>query len=158
MDLLKIGLILYYFNLPYIGIGIWGTSPKPYSSCFIFPVLYASNNLFKSWICPSNFLPISQEELNIIQKYVIENNIKPQTEVLVMENRLACPYWNHKCLIYEVRPLICKEFYCNKKMDAETFEKFKDKKIIPVDMWAIAKEIEKQRKKLKKNQVVLFQR
>ena len=65
--------------------------------------------------CCSNFLPISQEELDIIQRYVIENNIKPQTEVLVMENRLACPYWNHKCLIYEVRPLICKEFYCNKK-------------------------------------------
>lgn len=100
--------------------------------------------------CCSNFLPISQEELNIIQKYVIENNIKPQTEILVMENRLACPYWNHKCLIYEVRPLICKEFYCNKKMDAETFEKFKDKKIIPVDMWEIAKEIEKQRKELNK--------
>lgn len=101
--------------------------------------------------CCSNFLPISQEELDIIQRYVIENNIKPQTEVLVMENRLACPYWNHKCLIYEVRPLICKEFYCNKKIDSEMFEKFKGKKLIPVNMWAVAREIEKQRKEINEN-------
>lgn len=101
--------------------------------------------------CCSNFLPISQEELDIIQRYVIKNNIKPQTEVLVMENRLACPYWNHKCLIYEVRPLICKEFYCNKKIDSEMFEKFKGKELIPVNMWAVAKEIEKQRKEINEN-------
>ena len=101
--------------------------------------------------CCSNFLPISQEELDIIQRYVIKNNIKPQTEVLVMENRLACPYWNHKCLIYEVRPLICKEFYCNKKIDSEMFEKFKGKELIPVNMWAVAREIEKQRKEINEN-------
>lgn len=101
--------------------------------------------------CCSNFLPISQEELDIIQRYVIKNNIKPQTEVLVMENRLSCPYWNHKCLIYEVRPLICKEFYCNKKIDSEMFEKFKGKKLIPVNMWAVAREIEKQRKEINEN-------
>lgn len=70
--------------------------------------------------------------------------------MLVMQNRLCCPYYNgKKCLIYEVRPLICKEFYCNKKMDIETAKKFKDKEYIPVNMWDIAKEIEKQRKTLK---------
>ena len=99
----------------------------------------------------SCFLPICQEELDIIQKYVIENNIKPQTQMLVMQNRLCCPYYNgKKCLIYEVRPLICKEFYCNKKMDIETAKKFKDKEYIPVNMWNIAKEIEKQRQELEK--------
>src|SRR5690625_2399699 len=77
--------------------------------------------------CCSCFLPICQEELDIIQEYVIKNNIKPQTQMLVMQNRLCCPYYNgKKCLIYEVRPLICKEFYCNKKMDIETAKKFKD--------------------------------
>lgn len=96
--------------------------------------------------CCSNFLPICQEELNIIQKYVIKNNIKPQTQMLVMQNRLCCPYYDgKKCLIYEVRPLICKEFYCNKKMDMETAKKFKDKEYVPVNMWEIAKEIEKQK-------------
>lgn len=100
--------------------------------------------------CCSPFLPICQDELNIIQKYIIDNNIKPQTQVMVMQNRLACPYWNGKCLIYEVRPLICKEFYCNKKMDMKVAIKFQDKKYIPVDMWAIAREIEKQRKEINK--------
>ena len=99
--------------------------------------------------CCSCFLPICQEELDIIQEYVIKNNIKPQTQMLVMQNRLCCPYYNgKKCLIYEVRPLICKEFYCNKKMDIKTAKKFKDKEYIPVNMWNIAKEIEKQRKEL----------
>lgn len=85
--------------------------------------------------CCSPFLPICQDELNIIQKYIIDNNIKPQTQVMVMQNRLACPYYDgKKCLIYEVRPLICKEFYCNKKMDMEMASKFQGKKYIPVDM------------------------
>lgn len=101
--------------------------------------------------CCSPFLPICQDELNIIQKYIIDNNIKPQTQVMVMQNRLACPYYDgKKCLIYEVRPLICKEFYCNKKMDMEMASKFQGKKYIPVDMWAIAREIEKQRKEINK--------
>lgn len=101
--------------------------------------------------CCSPFLPICQDELNIIQKYIIDNNIKPQTQVMVMQNRLACPYYDgKKCLIYEVRPLICKEFYCNKKMDMEMTSKFQGKKYIPVDMWAIAREIEKQRKEINK--------
>ena len=100
--------------------------------------------------CCSCFLPICQEELDIIQEYIIKNNIKPQTQMLVMQNRLCCPYYNgKKCLIYEVRPLICKEFYCNKKMDIETAKKFKDKEYVSVNMWEIAKEIEKQRKSLK---------
>lgn len=100
--------------------------------------------------CCSCFLPICQEELDIIQEYVIKNNIKPQTQMLVMQNRLCCPYYNgKKCLIYEVRPLICKEFYCNKKVDIETAKKFKDKEYILVNMWEIAKEIERQRKSLK---------
>ena len=100
--------------------------------------------------CCSYFLPICQEELDIIQEYVIKNNIKPQTQMLVMQNRLCCPYYNgKKCLVYEVRPLICKEFYCNKKMDIETAKKFKDKEYVSVNMWEIAKEIEKQRKSLK---------
>mgnify|MGYP002802283407 FL=1 len=81
--------------------------------------------------CCSPFLPICQDELNIIQKYIIDNNIKPQTQVMVMQNRLACPYYDgKKCLIYEVRPLICKEFYCNKKMDMEMASKFQGKKYI----------------------------
>lgn len=101
--------------------------------------------------CCTCFLPICQEELNTIQDYIMTNNIKPQTHMIVMQNRLTCPYYDgKKCLIYEARPLICKEFYCNKKITAQEATKFGDKEYMCVNMWAIAIEIEKQRKKLKR--------
>lgn len=96
--------------------------------------------------CCTNFLPVSQEEINTIQEYVIKNNIKPQKQMLVMQNTLTCPYYDgKKCLVYEVRPLICKEFYCYKKPTAELGRKFQKSKHITVNMWVIAEEIEKQR-------------
>ena len=94
--------------------------------------------------CCTPYLPISQSELNTIQKYVIDHKIRPQKQMLVMENRLSCPYYDgKKCLIYEVRPLICKEFYCNKKPTAYEGNKFRDEERFPVDMWAIAEDIDK---------------
>lgn len=94
--------------------------------------------------CCTNFLPVTQKEIDIIQEYVIANKIRPQKQMLVMQNRLTCPYYNgKKCLIYEVRPLICKEFYCYKKPTAELGEKFLKEKYITVDMWSVAKEIDK---------------
>lgn len=94
--------------------------------------------------CCTNILPITQEEIDTIAKYVIKNKIRPQSHMLVMQNRLTCPYYNgKKCLIYEVRPLICKEFYCYKKPSAELVEKIMKEKFVTVDMWEIAKEIDK---------------
>lgn len=99
--------------------------------------------------CCTNILPVNQIEIEEIQKYVIENNIKPQKQMLVMQNELTCPYYNgKKCLIYEVRPLICKEFYCYKKPNAKVSKKFIEDTYIVVDMWDIAERIEKQRSKL----------
>ena len=94
--------------------------------------------------CCTNLLPVSQKEVDIIQRYVITNKIRPQAQMLVMQNRLTCPYYDgKKCLIYEVRPLICKEFYCYKKPNVEMAKKFEKDKYITVNMWAIAKEIDK---------------
>ena len=94
--------------------------------------------------CCTNLLPVSQKEVDIIQRYVIEHKIRPQTHMLVMQNRLSCPYYDgKKCLIYEVRPLICKEFYCYKKPTTEMGKKFLNDKYITVDMWSIAKAIDK---------------
>lgn len=94
--------------------------------------------------CCTNLLPVSQKEVDTIQRYVIANKIRPQAQMLAMQNRLTCPYYNgKKCLIYEVRPLICKEFYCYKKPTAQLGEKFLKDKYVTVDMWAIAKEIDK---------------
>ena len=94
--------------------------------------------------CCSPFLPVCQEEIDIIQKYVIENNIRPNKTMLVMQQTLQCPYFDgKKCMIYEVRPLICKEFYCYKKPDIQTAKKFGEKEYVPVNMWEIVKEIDK---------------
>ena len=99
--------------------------------------------------CCSPFLPVCQEEIDTIQKYVIEKNIKPNSAMLVMQNTLQCPYFDGKsCMIYEVRPLICKEFYCSKKPSVEAAKKFREKEYIPVNLWNIAKEIEKDRRRI----------
>lgn len=101
-------------------------------------------NCSKCGECCTNFLPVTQKEIEIIQEYVIANKIRPQKQMLVMQNRLTCPYYNgKKCLIYEVRPLICREFYCYKKPTAELGKKFLEEDFITVDMWAIAEEIDK---------------
>ena len=98
--------------------------------------------------CCSNFLPVSQSEVDIIQKYVIEHNIRPQKTMLVMKNMLTCPYYDgKKCLIYEVRPLICKEFYCYKKPNIEMANKFAKEERYPINMWALADDIDKYFKK-----------
>ena len=102
-------------------------------------------NCSKCGECCTNFLPVTQKEIEIMQDYVIANKIRPQKQMLVMQNRLTCPYYDgKKCLIYEVRPLICKEFYCYKKPTAELANKFEKDTYITVDMWAVAKEIDKE--------------
>ncbi len=99
--------------------------------------------------CCTNFLPISQKEMFRIVEYVVAHNIKPQKHILVMQNRLTCPYYDgKKCLIYSIRPLICKEFYCFKKIDMETAEKFASEKRLTIDMWEFAEEVEKERVKV----------
>ena len=98
--------------------------------------------------CCSNFLPVSQSEVDRIQEYVIKNKIRPAKEMLLMRNTLICPYFNgKKCLIYEVRPLICSEFYCYKKPDIEMAKKFQKEERITVNMWGIAEEIDKNLKR-----------
>ena len=94
--------------------------------------------------CCSNILPVCQKELYTIADYVMEHNIKPQWQLLTMQNKLMCPYFDgKKCLIYEVRPLICREFYCYKKPTIEMAMKFKGNEYIPIDMWMFARDIDK---------------
>ena len=95
--------------------------------------------------CCTNFLPITQKEIETIQSYVLANKIRPQKQMLVMQNRLTCPYYNgKKCLIYEVRPLICKEFFFFFFKKEELGERFLEEDFITVDMWAVAEAIDKE--------------
>lgn len=70
--------------------------------------------------CCSNILPISQKEIKNIRRYIAKHGIEEQicrypTSVAPMD--LTCPFRDDshkKCLIYEVRPAICRDFQCDK--------------------------------------------
>lgn len=100
--------------------------------------------------CCGNFLPICQEDIDKLQEYVIKNNIKPEKQMLVMQQKLSCPYFNgKKCLVYEARPIICREFYCYKKHSPKLVKEFEEKEFAIINMWRVAVDIENQRKELK---------
>ena len=77
--------------------------------------------------CCTNFLPVTDAEIQRIRKYVDAHNIKPCrhgfTAPLMLEPvDMVCPFRDEEkkiCTIYEVRPLICWGYQCNK-----TIEKF----------------------------------
>lgn len=53
-------------------------------------------------------IPSTKEEVEIIRKYIAENGIKP-----IKGDMATCPFRDEvkkKCLIYPVRPLICRLF------------------------------------------------
>ena len=71
--------------------------------------------------CCADLLPISDEEVRKIRAYIKRNNIKEQRHflptVLVPAFDLTCPFRSNaerKCVIYEVRPAICRDFQCDK--------------------------------------------
>lgn len=97
--------------------------------------------------CCGHILPITQKDANRIQEYVMKNKIRIQKHILIMQNKLSCPYYTGNkekgCSIYEARPNICRYFKCNKWiMNREEYENLKGS--INVDMWEFALFIEKE--------------
>ena len=71
--------------------------------------------------CCSNLLPLSKIEIKRIKDYVKKHRIKEQRHNAMMAVDMTCPFrdeTNKKCLIYEIRPEICRVFQCNKDRDA----------------------------------------
>ena len=68
--------------------------------------------------CCSAILPVTPQEVERIRKYIEKNNIKPVSTLKILATKtidLTCPFYEKsKCLVYEVRPRICKDFMCNK--------------------------------------------
>ena len=68
--------------------------------------------------CCSDLLTLTAKEIAVIRKYIAKHNIKEQKNLpIVLRNSLdmTCPFRdeaNRKCLIYEVRPLICQAYMC----------------------------------------------
>lgn len=70
--------------------------------------------------CCSDLLPISSHEIKNIKRYIRKKGIQEQRHFLPTSDRigwdLTCPFRdnvNGKCVIYAVRPMICREFKCD---------------------------------------------
>lgn len=67
--------------------------------------------------CCSNLLPLSEAEIIRIKAYIRKHGIKEQRHNFLVGVDLTCPFRdeaNKKCLIYSVRPAICRQFMCNR--------------------------------------------
>lgn len=73
--------------------------------------------------CCSNLLPMTDKEIRIIKKYIKRNGIKECKHILPLATPtidMTCPFLDdnrycEKCMIYEVRPRICRNFICDPK-------------------------------------------
>lgn len=70
--------------------------------------------------CCSALLPVSRKEIKDIKRYVKKKHIKPalHNALVVKALDLTCPFLDEsrsceKCLVYPVRPKICRSFQCN---------------------------------------------
>lgn len=66
--------------------------------------------------CCSNLLPMSNREVKRIKAYIKQHGIKEQRHNVASGIDMTCPFRdeaNRKCLVYEVRPAICRQFMCN---------------------------------------------
>lgn len=70
--------------------------------------------------CCSRFLPMSRKEAKSIKRYIQKHKIKEQRHILPVAGAVqdwTCPFRSEaecKCLIYEARPAICRDFRCDK--------------------------------------------
>lgn len=104
--------------------------------------------------CCGHVLPLDQKDLDQIVEYVVKNNIYSNATQLILQNKLQCPYYTGKrdkgCAIYQARPKICRYYKCDKKnISYEEFEGLRN--AIPCDMWLLAKELDKEIERNRKN-------
>lgn len=71
--------------------------------------------------CCSNLLPMTDKEIEVIRRYIKKHHIKEFKHGIPLANPaldMTCPFLNtdkktEKCMIYEVRPNICRQFSCD---------------------------------------------
>lgn len=72
--------------------------------------------------CCTNRLPLSEQEIKTIKKYMKHHPIKEQIHRYPTATPLldtTCPFRSDtekKCLIYAIRPAICRDFRCDKPL------------------------------------------
>lgn len=68
--------------------------------------------------CCSNILPLSTDEIKKIARYKKKHHLKDMSYRDDIDFNMVCPFLDKKnmvCTIYEIRPLICSDFICNKR-------------------------------------------
>lgn len=87
--------------------------------------------------CCSNILPLSDAEIKRIKEYVKLNNVKEQSHFIIgMATKpkmdLSCPFMkasgDKRCVIYDIRPAICRDYVCNKSSKDMSEELLKEKR------------------------------
>lgn len=91
--------------------------------------------------CCSDFLPVSAKEIKEIRRYVKKHRIQEQKHNYpsTVKFDLTCPFLDDskekdKCMIYSVRPEICRSFICNDPQGAKKNKKLFHKRYTVVDM------------------------
>lgn len=89
--------------------------------------------------CCSDILHLSDQEIEKIDNYIKDRNIKPNKYRGILDT--LCPFRNDTlkiCMIYEVRPTICKVFKCDQSPNEieKNKELFNSKKL-PRSMRAV---------------------
>ena len=68
--------------------------------------------------CCDKILPITLLEQRTIINHLVQNNdilVKVTDKLIKNKRDLSCPFRdeeNKRCMIYNIRPMICREFYC----------------------------------------------
>lgn len=93
--------------------------------------------------CCSRYLALNNKEINTIRNYTKKHNIKQQKHAIFVHREAlfdaTCPFLDdtratHKCTIYEVRPLICREFKCDDWYKIDRNNKIYKAKLRAVDV------------------------
>ncbi|WP_419037746.1 YkgJ family cysteine cluster protein [Enterocloster bolteae] len=75
--------------------------------------------------CCSDILPLSDDEIRRIHKYVCQKRIKESKHLIPVAKPvldMTCPFRDNGkkiCTIYEVRPEICRQFICDSEQRAK---------------------------------------
>lgn len=69
--------------------------------------------------CCADGLPLSEKEIRTIKNYMKKHPIKEQRHNAATGVDLTCPFRDERtrtCLIYDVRPAVCRTFVCNQPL------------------------------------------
>lgn len=97
--------------------------------------------------CCSNLLPVTESEIRTIERYIKSHGIKEQKHNVLLADPafdFTCPFLDNskkkdRCVIYPIRPLVCRSFTCSNRgvmseKELAMFVNARDNNFFPVDM------------------------